>query len=274
MMAILVVAVGHAAATGETADTGVRLFPGGAVVVAVRVGSGAGEPFLLDTGASRSAIDADLAQRLGLTPAGTVGVTTVAGELTASLVHLTSAAVGAASAVPITALVVPAHALDLRGPVAGLIGADVLSRRAFTIDYRRRTLTWHTALTPVAPGVQLPLTFDGSGAVVTLAAPWPGAPPLRLVADTGAAELVLYDRGPLPPHTPGPPAVVRSPAGARVVRRVVLDRLDLGTLTLRRQAALVSAPPSGDAGVAGLLPLHRFSSVTVDGPGGALIVRP
>lgn len=275
MMAIMVVAaVSHAAAKSETGGGAFRLFPDGAIVVPVDVGPGARLQFLLDTGASRSAIGAGSARRLGLTAAGTMVVTTVAGTLTAPLVRLASATVGASAAAPMMALVLPERALDLRGPVDGLVGGDVLARRPFTIDYRRRTLTWHTGATAVPPGARLPLTFDGRGAVVTLPEPWPGAPPLQLIADTGAAELVFYDRGrPLPPRTPGVQAVLRGPAGVRVGRRVVLDRLDLDQVSWRGHGALVTAAPAG-ATVDGLLPLHLFSSVTVDGPAGVLVVRP
>jgi predicted aspartyl protease len=271
----LVLAASRLAADVETAPLPFRLLDRGAIVVPVSLGGRAVRPFLLDTGASRSAVTAGVVRLLGLPPAGQAMVATAVGTVAAPLVRLDAAAMGAGLIADVTALVVSAGQLGQRAAVDGLIGQDVLASRAFTIDYRRRTLTWHGA-GPSPPGVRLPLTIERGTAVVTaMPSAGPGAP-LRLIPDTGADQVVLFAGGgrALPPLTPLDTVRLRTLAGERIARRVVLDELRLGAVRLREQSALVLAGPApAGAHADGLLPLHLFSRVTFNGPEGYLIVE-
>ncbi len=78
----------------------------------------------------------------------------------------------------------------------------------------------------------------------------------------------------VPDATPLGAVRLRTVAGDRIAQRVSLDRLDVGAVRLRDVPALVieGAPAGADAD--GLLPLHLFARVTVDGPGGWLIAEP
>jgi predicted aspartyl protease len=271
----LTVAVARLAAIGETDGLPFRLLADGAIVVPVSLDGGAVRPFLLDTGASRSAIASDVAARLALTAAGQATVLSAIGTRAAPLVRLDRTRLGTAPSVDVTALVLDEGQLGARAPVDGLIGLDVLAARAFTVDYRRGMITWLDAREAAqVPGARVPLSVAGGCAVITLAQAGGGA--LRLIPDTGTDRLVLFADGGrvLPDATPLGAVRMRTVAGDRLARRVSLDQLEVGAVRLLQVPALLieGAPAGVDAD--GLLPLHLFARVTVDGPGGWLIVEP
>jgi hypothetical protein len=67
--------------------------------------------------------------------------------------------------------------------------------------------------------------------------------------------------------------VLRTSAGLRLGRRILLEELDLGSLVLRNQSALL-LPEREATGLLGdgLFPLHLFARVTFDAAAQALIV--
>jgi hypothetical protein len=98
--------------------------------------------FALDTGASRSVIDADVVEQLGLRTSGSAGpAITVTGVSEARLVRIDNWRVGDVD-IPINQAVT----LDLPAPgghvnIHGLLGSDVLSTfDAITLDYDRKEL--------------------------------------------------------------------------------------------------------------------------------------
>lgn len=268
VMVVTAAAIARPGAEGETIQVPFRLFAGGAIVVPVSIGGGPARPFLVDTGANRSAVTGVVARRLGLRGAGTASVSTATGIVAAPLVQLRPAWLAGTTGLDTTALVVDGAALAARAPVDGLLGLDVLAARPFTLDYRRRTLTWHAAASPLPAGTRLPIAIEDGRAVVTST-----SPRLRLLVDSGADDIVLFGgRGRvLPAHTPGVAVPVRTLAGQRLMWRVALDRLDLGAVSVRDPTALVT-DAAGPDGVDGLLPLHLFATVTMDGPGRTLVV--
>jgi Aspartyl protease len=163
----------------------------------------------------------------------------------------------------------------IAGGAAGVLGQDVLAGLTYTIDYRRRHIVWDD---PRARDGRdaiavLPLAFHDGLPIVEL--PF-GDATLRLVADSGAGGLVLFDGGGrvLPGVTPdGGTVRVDTFHGTGIARSARIERFRVGASTFRGLAAVLmrrtSAPAhQGD----GLLPLHLFDRVTFDGPGGRLIV--
>ena len=159
--------------------------------------------------------------------------------------------------------------------IQGLLGQDVLARGRFTIDYERRRITWRDA--PV----------DGFGAAVTfrmkpsagryLVELPQGDRLLRLVPDSGAEGLVLFQG-----VRPIPVAVTARSATRELstlteranVEEISVDRLQLGrTIWRHLPAVLLSRRQLSSSDGDGLLPLHLFSRVTLDGPGQLLIAE-
>jgi predicted aspartyl protease len=228
--------------------------------------------FLLDTGSTRSGVAAPLAENLGLRVVARTVVATPAGRREHPVVEATLELGEARQTV--TALMLGTG--DLGGSIAGLIGVDLLADRRFVIDYIGRRLIFHRDPGAERGGARVMLSRSEAGWLVTLPQRT-GGPPLRLMADTGAAGLVLFAREgrPLPPLTPLGVSRLHTMGGLKVGRTVLLERLDIGLLALRDQVAILLDESESAPGLAdGLLPLHLFARVTFDGPAGSLIVVP
>jgi predicted aspartyl protease len=247
------------------------LDPHGRIILRVVLNGGRQADFLLDTGSTGSAVSQELAADLGLQPVARSEVLSPAGREMRPLVALEQVTVGTATVDRVLASVTDAGAFKRAGLDAeGILGQDFLARFDFTLDYRRRRLVWDVPAElgaerapREAARVPLVMVEDRLIAEVTAGA---GRPSMRLVPDTGANAMVLYE-------TAGTAALSLNPVGdtyqasgllgRRDVRMVRVAELAIGELTLRNQpAAVMPAPPSDEVVADGLLPLHLFEKVT------------
>lgn len=240
----------------------------GGVFVDVLVNGAGPFTFLLDTGAARSIVADDLARELGAPVVARSEVVTSAGSDIRLVVRVASIAIASSRVDGVLAPVVPAPRLAQLGRgVRGLLGQDFLSAFNYTLDYRRRRLTWDE-----------PLTCDTSGAVRLVAAEGRfvaaledgrGAP-LRLVPDSGAEVAVLFHA---PANAGSRPAAMLAGllSGDRTARTAIMPRLRVGSVTMHDLQTVVAERE--DANADGLLPLNLFSSVSFSAGGGCLVVR-
>jgi predicted aspartyl protease len=226
--------------------------------------------FLLDTGASRSAISNGLAGRLRLPTNSRTLMMTPVGHAVRPTVRV-DLLVGERPTVNVVATVIDEGTLV---HVDGIIGQDVLSTLVYTIDYGRRVITWGIGTEPPTES-RLPLELSDGRALLTLAPSGAKGTALRLIPDTGADALVLFAGGGrvLPASSPGEIAMLRTVAGEQLVRRAVVDRLRVGDVELRDQPALILEQRGPLTAGDGLLPLHLFSRVVINGPAGYLAVQ-
>jgi hypothetical protein len=244
-----------------------------AIVVPVTVSGQGPFRFLLDTGSSRSALSESLTKQLRPIVVSRTQMLTPVGHSIRPIVSV-QLGLGALAPVRVAATVVDDDDLE-NVRVDGIVGQDVLASLAYSIDYRNRTISWHSR-TPAAIGDRLPLEFAGGSLLVAITADGGVSEPLRLIPDTGSDALVLFERGdrPLPALTPLDVGLLRTLSGKQLVRRVLVNDFRLGDVTLRDQPAVVLGGksvtlPVGD----GLLPLHLFSRVTINGPGRYMVVQ-
>lgn len=182
-----------------------RASPGGnRIFVQVMLPDGKPGLFMVDTGASISAISEDTAKRLGLeierdwgSIAGLGGTSTVHGATVPVLkigdaeIHDVAFAVGAPG--------VPEYAGWM--PLDGIIGDNVLARFTVEIDYPGDRMILHRPGTAKMPKNTAPMYFDGGGAYATLGIRTDTDPdPKKTVPldtrvtiqlDTGASDLIL-----------------------------------------------------------------------------------
>lgn len=99
--------------------------------------------FVVDTGAERTVIARELAERLRLAPGRGVRVTAMAGSGDVATVVIPRISIGAASGgARVTSQRIEAPAFDGRNlGAAGLVGIDTLQGHALTIDFDRQTMT-------------------------------------------------------------------------------------------------------------------------------------
>lgn len=119
-------------ASGDT-----RLDRSRRVVAPVMVNGQGPFRFVVDTGANRSAISRDLAERLGLTPHGVGEVNSIDGVISAPLVNVESMQYGS---LPVHAAALPLLEGAVLGGADGLLGVDGLRERRLTLDFERRCI--------------------------------------------------------------------------------------------------------------------------------------
>ena len=162
----------------------------GLIYLEMRVNGRPGVLFLLDTGASASAIDLAAAERLGLSIRGSAQVEGTAGTIEVQMAEVASLAAGEAE---VRDLVFPAY--DLGGLLApagrrveGILGFDFLRHFAVEIDFERGQVTFATG---DASGVERPgavvVPFRLDNGIPRFAATLGDGVETQLRLDTGAS---------------------------------------------------------------------------------------
>jgi len=163
-----------------------KIYNGYLIVFEGRVGDFDKLKFVLDTGATQSVLDRKLAAKMGQS-CHFGHVLNFDKSLNAEWVEVRDIQFG-----PIQASTLPMMIADLRyfqsfaTQVDGVIGLDLLRRSSFSIDYDTHNI-YFGALDPLS-GV--PMNSDAMFLTVELLL---GDRPVRLVLDTGAPTLVLYE---------------------------------------------------------------------------------
>jgi hypothetical protein len=150
--------------------------------------------------------------------------------------------------------------------IDGVIGQDFLSKFNYTLDYRKKRLTWTPEAADARTDTRLALIEESGRFLVELPSDQKHAAALRLVPDSGAEGFVIFERD-------GRTAValqlaegetgVVSLNGRSHARATVLRELHVGDATVRNQRAVILWRDRTDMAEGdGLLPLHIFSSVS------------
>lgn len=272
---LLTSALALRASEGDTRTLPFCLYADGDIVVPVTIDGVGPFAFLMDTGSSRTTVSDEIARRLDLGVVAHTVMVTPSGMASRPLVPLVRVRMGVAPPATVLAMVVPREGLAGGRAIDGIIGQDILALRIYTIDYERRSLTWHGASPHELPGTRLPLELRDGMLLISLPQT-SSAPALRLIPDSGADGFVLFARDgqTLPQMTTLDTVGLRTLSGERPARRVMLEALAVGEIQLRNQMALVVDDGETDAALAdGLLPLHLFARVTFNGPQRLLIVE-
>lgn len=114
-----------------TEDEGLRM------TVPVMVNGQGPFQFVVDTGADRTVISSELAQRLGLRNAGTARLHAMGGERDVRIVAIDSVAVSTNTARDVRAAALPARNIG----ADGLLGIDSLKGQRIIMDFKAQTMT-------------------------------------------------------------------------------------------------------------------------------------
>ena len=228
---------------------------------------------MLDTGSTRTAIADDLAPLVPARIVARAEVLSGAGSEMHDVVRLERVEVAGARAAVLLATVVPATRLNAIGPeIRGILGQDFLSAFNYTLDYRRRRLTWDDANAVSCEGrAALPLV-QAEGRYLVRVTRERTTQSLRLVPDTGSDSLVFFSSSRADTRATAFDQVsVSSLTGSRNAGVVPAPPLVVGGTILRSARAIVIERDEADAD--GLLPLHLFASVSFNMRDGCMVVR-
>lgn len=262
------------ASPASASPTPFDLLADGSIVVSVTIAGTNGYRFVIDTGSSRTVIAERLWRALKLPVVAKTVMVTPAGRDEAFVVRVKALAIGDQPASSVDAAVMARDRYADGTRVDGLIGQDLLASLVYTIDYRRRLVTWHGEGDQL-DGERLPLSIRDSRVLVTLDQPAGEGPPLALVPDTGSDDLVLFAHATKNRRmTTVDAGLLTSLSGSRPVRRVQMDGLAIGATRWRHPlAVVVDTDEAPDLMGDGLLPLHQFARVTFNVGEGYLLVQ-
>ncbi|HEV2273717.1 MAG TPA: aspartyl protease family protein, partial [Acidobacteriaceae bacterium] len=168
----------------------VDLYRGYLIVARGSIGPLKGLHFLLDTGATPTVLDPRLAQKLHLEqqPAG---IAVLGGRVQGARSMAPSLEFGPIRAANVPVLIEDLSFLEKALPVHidAMIGLDVLGHGSFVIDYASRAIGFGPA--PPLP-VSIPLRVKDGLAIVDAEV---NHAPVRLLVDTGASSLILFETG-------------------------------------------------------------------------------
>jgi predicted aspartyl protease len=220
------------------------LYHGYLMVARGSAGTVKGLTFLLDTGASSSVLDPQLARRLHL-QRFSASIAVLGGSVQAEKSVAPSLSLGPMQRDNVPVLLEDLSFLQKALPVRvdGIIGLDVLGQSAFVIDYAARQI--HFGPVPAFPDA-IPLHMADGLAIIDAEV---NDLPARLLLDTGASSLFLFAKS-----TPGAVSDLRISAvqrssdtiGESESKRVKLHSLKLGSAEFGQEPAFVV--PDGSHG--------------------------
>jgi predicted aspartyl protease len=254
---------------GRDEEFAADLTKGSLVLVPVFVNGRGPYRFVLDTGATTTMLDNDVAGAAGLRPSGTLQIMTIAGAFAAPTGVVDQMSVGGIrlSAVRVGWTSLGEIRRDDRR-IAGILGQDVLVRFTVTVDYRRGRA--RLGSDPCQRGdTTVAVAWAAGRPMLAAQLHAPGlAGDARLVLDSAAHALIVFDeergRG-------GTMSIGTHQSSARGV--VVPDaQLVIGGLHVAGPA--VALPAAAAREETGLLPTAWFSRVCIDGPRGTVTLTP
>jgi len=236
------------------------------IVVAARLNGRGPFRFLLDTGSTHTAMSAETAEAIGAPVVAKAALGSAAGSRETLVVRVKSLEVGPVSVPNLLASVIELTEIPGGSTIDGVIGHDALGSLRYTIDFRRRRVVWPPSDAIEARGSAVELQVSGGRFLIALPQ---RQSLLRLVPDSGAASLLLFaPHASLPVTTLPTLATLTTTSGHTDVRMATVRELRVGSLLLRDVPAVVAERDRSEpVEVDGLLPLHLFDRVTVDGPG-------
>jgi predicted aspartyl protease len=268
------------AATSPPVPLSFHLTAQGAIIVPAIVNGIGPLSFMLDTGSNGSVISEQLASTLGAKAVAKTTLMSASGRKDALVVRIEHLTVGGVSTHGLQMTVAPPEAFNLPDVatsgrnIQGVIGQDVLGALRYTIDYQERRIVWHNAAARI-PAHATVLELESQDDRFVARVPQDHHV-LRLVPDTGAETLVLFQHGGsiLPTVSLANESVeLTGLTGTRNARRVVVRAFRVGSTLLTDVAAVIVGRDCDATPLDGLLPLHLFARVTFNGPEHQLLIE-
>lgn len=214
------------------------------VIVPGRIGALRNLRFALDTGTTQTVIDTRLARQLGLHSHAHNQLLNFDRSVSLKQCTLPELEVGSLQLNHLSAGVADLSELsELLNDVDAIIGLDVLGASKFTIDYTSQTIIFEEMHVPLPPPAS-----DPNDPIILMALIRVQGQPLRVIIDTGAQGLFLYEqrfRNRVPAlRTIGQEERVNI-GKALFAKRVAVPGVQLGNTETTRSLLLIPGPPKG-----------------------------
>jgi hypothetical protein len=201
-------------------------------------GDGEGHNFVIDTGTSPSILNIGVARRLGL-PLSRARISAIGGLSETFAATVPEIRLGPLQAIAVPVLVSDLSRLerDLKLPIAGILGFDILGKSSFRLDYGKQLIEFGD----VAPeGIPIELSISAGLPIAEIKV---GGKSLRLLVDTGTDRMVIFGPRPAAEISPYPANNLLQGKGvANVVRGRAVSSLEfeLSGVRFRKSAFIVS----------------------------------
>jgi predicted aspartyl protease len=263
----LSIACAQAASTPGDASSGdgipVEVYGGYLIVAKVDVAGLKGLRFLVDTGASNTAIDCNVARRLGVVrhPAKLINFDKT---LAPDRAELPEISFGAGHISNVSVLIEDLGNLRPAGArLDGILGLDQLRRTNFVVDYAKKRMVFGAAEHDGMRSV--PMRLDAQ--TLTVQAELDGQP-VRMIADSGAPGAVFYEdslKNALANYRIEERITSLSLGGPLEIHRAFVPRFRFGGQDLDREVVVLSTPGSKIPGdISGFLGLASLSAREVE----------
>lgn len=253
------------------------------IVVPVRINGRGPYSFLLDTGATSSAVDPQLSLALALPTAQSAKLASLNDTTDARRVRIEGLSLGPVESGPLNVLVQPLLAFKAFDPhVRGVIGQDVLIRSNYLIDNRHQRIQFDKdgALLEELAGDRITVepvrtrSGDLEPRLVSVSVRLDvGSQPVHLLLDSGADMLVLQPDSAPPSSLPKGTKWIADQNGRRSAATTFHTLLTVGSEAFSAEAWI------GDAGlrflaIDGLLPTGSFDQLYIDNQNSFVIFDP
>jgi len=239
----------------------------GGIVIQARINGHGPYRLLVDTGSSRGALSQRVAIEVAAPVVAKTPVVSIGQEAMRLVVKLDRVEAGSAVRADALASVIPdAELKAVASDIDGVLGQNFLAAFDYTIDYRTRTVSWEADAAARRSGDgRFNLRSEEGRFLVEIPGDQTGQRALRLVPDSGASVMVLYQRNGQLPASLGRARRALEVAGLSGGRQAVLStltRLRIGPVLLRDAPVVVLSECDDAPGADGLLPLSLFDRVT------------
>jgi hypothetical protein len=253
------------------------------IVIDVRVNGRGPYPFLLDTGATSSAVDPELSTVLHLSVAPGARLASWTDTSDVRRVVVEDLSLGSIDSGPLNVLVQPLLEFKAFDPhLRGVLGQDVLLRSNFLIDNRRHLIQFDddAALLPQLTGERVSIvpvrtrSGDLEPRLISVSVQTDrNAEPLHLLLDSGADMVVLQPRSAPPPSVPKGAKWIADENGKHSAATTFHTTLSVGAEAFSAECWI------GDTGlkslaIDGLLPTGSFNRLYIANQGSFVIFEP
>lgn len=238
----------------------------GLVLAPITINGNGPYDFIIDTATNSTLLDKGLAQKLKISPSDKILLSSSDGERSLERSQVAVIALGPAVSRDTEVLLDALESLKGTFPtVKGILGQNVLLSNSYEIDYRKKVLRIGESCQRKSESIRLP--FELLAGIPILKIRTENGTSIRLVADSGATNLLFFDHMPqgveLLYQAASQNSKLTSISGVKEISAFQVLKLRIGEVELHN--VLLGLDTGKHLPADGLLPLNLFSRASING---------